>query len=143
MTMNELLSDVTERQRFILLMLSVFALAALLLTGIGVYGVLAYTVAQNTREIGIRMVLGAEPRDALMLALGQGMRLALLGVGVGLVGALALTRLLKTLLFGVSATDPLTFAVIALMLTLVALLAALAPARRATKVDPMVALRCE
>jgi putative ABC transport system permease protein len=142
-TMNDLFSDVTARPRFILLMLGVFALVALLLTGIGGYGVLAYTVAQNTREIGIRMALGAEPHDALKLTLWQGMRLALLGVGLGLVGALALTRLLKTLLFSVSATDPLTFAVIALILVFVALLAALAPARRATKVDPVVALRCE
>jgi putative ABC transport system permease protein len=142
-TMNNLLSEVTARPRFILFMLGVFALVALLLTGIGVYGVLAYTVAQNTREIGVRMALGAKPRDALKLTLWQGMRLALLGVGLGLVGALALTRLLKTLLFSVSATDPLTFAMIALILVFVALLAALAPARRATKVDPVVALRCE
>ena len=116
MTMNELLSDVTARPRFMLLLLGVFALVALLLTGVGVYGVLAYTVAQNTREIGIRMALGAETRDMLKLVLGQGMVLALLGVGIGLSGALALTRLLKTLLFGVSATDPLTFAGVAALL---------------------------
>ena len=143
MTMNDHLSDVTARPRFILLMLSVFALVALLLTGVGVYGVLAYTVAQNTREFGIRMALGAETGDVLKLVLGQGMFLVLLGVAAGLAGALALTRLLKTLLFGVSATDPLTFAMIALLLIAVSLLACYIPARRATKVDPMIALKCE
>jgi len=143
MTMTELLADVTARPRFLLWLLSVFALVALLLTGVGVYGVLAYTVAQSTREIGIRMALGAEARDMLKLVLGQGMVLALLGVGIGLLGALALTRLLKTLLFGVSATDPLTFAGVAALLCVVALLACWIPARRATKVDPMIALRHE
>jgi ABC-type antimicrobial peptide transport system permease subunit len=143
MTMNDLLSDVTARPRFILIMLSVFALVALLLSGVGVYGVLAYTVAQNTREIGVRMALGAETGDVLRLALGHGMTLVLLGVGIGLAGALSLTRLLKTLLYGVSATDPLTFAMISLLLIAVALLACYIPARRATKVDPMIALRCE
>jgi putative ABC transport system permease protein len=143
MTMNDHLSDVTARPRFILLMLSVFALVALLLTGVGVYGVLAYTVAQNTREFGIRMALGAETGDVLKLVLGQGMFLVLLGVAAGLAGALALTRLLKTLLFGVSATDPLTFAMISLLLIAVSLLACYIPARRATKVDPMIALKCE
>jgi FtsX-like permease family/MacB-like periplasmic core domain len=141
MTMKQLLSEVTARPRFMLWLLGVFALVALLLTGVGVYGVLAYTVAQSTREMGIRMALGAEARDMLKLALGQGMVLALLGVGIGLLGALALTRLLKTLLFGVSATDPLTFAGVAALLCVVALLAGWIPARRATKVDPMIALR--
>ncbi len=143
MTMNDVLFDVTARPRFILLMLSVFALVALLLTGVGVYGVLAYTVAQNTREIGIRMALGAETGDVLKLVLGQGMILVLLGVGIGSASALALTRLLKTLLYGVSATDPLTFAMISVLLIAVALLACYIPARRATKVDPMIALKCE
>jgi ABC-type antimicrobial peptide transport system permease subunit len=141
--MKELLSDVTARPRFMLWLLGAFALVALLHTGVGVYGVLAYTVAQSTREIGIRMALGAEARAVLKLVLGQGMVLALMGVGLGLAGAFALTRLLKTLLFGVSATDPLTFAGIALLLSAVALLACWIPARRATKVDPLIALRCE
>jgi len=142
-TMKENLSDATERPRFIFILLSVFALMALLLTGVGVYGVLSYTVEQNTREIGIRMALGANTREVLQLVLGQGMKLALVGVMIGLGGAMALTRFLKTLLFGVSPTDPLTFALIASLLMLVALLACWIPARRATKVDPMIALRCE
>jgi putative ABC transport system permease protein len=142
-TMNKLLADVTARPRFMLWLLGVFALVALLLTGVGVYGVLAYLVAQSTREIGIRMALGAETRAVLMLTLWQGMGLVLLGVSVGLLGAWALTRLLKTLLFGVSVTDPLTFVVVALLLALVALLACWVPARRATKVDPLIALRHE
>jgi putative ABC transport system permease protein len=143
MTMNDLLSDVTARHRFILSMLGVFALVALLLSGVGVYGVMAYTVAQSTREIGIRMAIGAERRDMMKLVLGQGLLLALMGVAIGLAGALSLTGLLKTLLYGVNATDPLTFALIALLLMFVALLACWVPARRATKVDPIVALRCE
>ncbi len=143
MTMNQLLSETTARPRFILLMLGVFALAALLLTGVGVYGVLTYTVAQNTREIGIRLALGARTCEVLKLVLGQGMKLVGAGVMIGLAGAFALTRLLKTLLFGVSATDPLTFAVIAVLLTGIALLACWIPARRATKVDPLIALRSE
>jgi putative ABC transport system permease protein len=143
MTMNDLLSDVTARPRFILSMLGGFALVALLLSGVGVYGVMAYTVAQSTREIGIHMALGAEARDMFKLVLGQGLLLALTGVAIGLAGALSLTRLLKTLLYDVSATDPVTFALIALLLMFVALLACWIPARRATKVDPIRALRCE
>ena len=142
-TMKENLSDATERPRFIFFLLSVFALMALLLTGVGVYGVLSYTVEQNTREIGIRMALGANTREVLQLVLGEGMKLALVGVMIGLGGAMALTRFLKTLLFGVSPTDPLTFALIAALLMLVTLLACWIPARRATKVDQMIALRCE
>jgi len=120
-----------------------FAVSALLLGAIGLYGVIAYSVSQRTREIGIRMALGAQSRDALRLIVGQGMKLALIGIVIGLAGALVLTRLLKTLLFGVSATDPLTFAVVVLLLAAVALLACYVPARRAAKVDPLASLRCE
>jgi putative ABC transport system permease protein len=124
-------------------LLSVFGGAALLLAAVGVYGVMGYSVAQRTREIGIRIALGAEQRDILKLIIRQGLTLVLIGVGLGLALALAFTRVLKSLLFGVSTTDPFAFAVIALLLIAVALLACYLPARRATKVDPLVALRYE
>jgi putative ABC transport system permease protein len=140
---EEYISDSVAQPRFNSALLGVFAGVALLLTAIGLYGVIAYSVAQRTQEIGIRMALGARPGDALRLIIGQGMALALIGVALGLGGAFAATRLIRGLLFDIGPTDPLTFASVAALITLIALLACYIPARRATKVDPMIALRHE
>jgi len=142
-TLDQVFSSSLDQRRFILALFGVFAAVALLIAAIGVYGVMAYTVTQRTQEIGIRMALGAQAADVLRMSLGHGMRLTLTGVALGLLTAFALTRLMKSLLFGVEATDPLTFTAVASLLTIVAVLACIIPARRATKVDPMVALRCE
>jgi putative ABC transport system permease protein len=142
-TFDYYLSETLARPRFNSLLLGVFAGVALLLMVIGLYGVIAYSVTQRTPEIGVRLALGARGGDIFKLIIGQGLKLVLLGIVLGLGGALALTRWLSSLLFGVSAHDPLTFSVIALLLMVVALLACFVPARRATRVDPLVALRYE
>jgi putative ABC transport system permease protein len=142
-TMDQVIGTSLSPRRFPMMMLSLFAIAALLLAGLGLYGVLAYSVAQRTTEIGVRMALGALPREVLRMILRQGMFLVGIGVAAGVAGALALGSLLTGLLFEVKATDPPTLMAAALVLIVVALLACLIPARRATKVDPLVALRYE
>ncbi len=142
-TQVEQANESLRMERLFARLLSLFGLLALLLAAIGLYGVMAYSVAQRTKEIGIRMALGAQRHNVLKLVLSQGLILTLIGVALGAGGAIALTRLIKSLLFGVSATDPVTFIAIALLLTAVALVACFVPARRATKVDPLVALRYE
>ncbi len=142
-TMNEVIADTLARRRFAMILLNAFAIVALLLSSIGLYGVISYLVGQATHELGVRLALGAQRRDVLLLVLSQGMKMTLSGVALGLLAALGLTRLLAQMLYGVSATDPVTFAGIALLLVAVALAACFVPAWRATKVDPLVALRHE
>jgi putative ABC transport system permease protein len=142
-TMQDVIAESVLRRRFAMLLLSVFSGLAMLLAAIGLYGVMSYTVSQRTHEIGIRMALGAQKEDVLKLIVGQGMRLVALGVVLGTIASVALTRLMATLLFGVSARDPITFGAVAALLAAVALLANYVPARRAAQVDPMVALRYE
>ncbi|HEX8073336.1 MAG TPA: ABC transporter permease [Pyrinomonadaceae bacterium] len=141
--MTEVLATSIAAWRFNMTLMGVFAGAALLLAAVGIYGVVSFAVTQRTHEIGVRVALGAQGRDVLRLVMSQGLKLTLVGVGLGLFGAFAATRLMTSLLYGVGATDPATFVFIAALLALVALLACLLPARRATKVDPMVALRYE
>jgi len=142
-TMNEVIAGSLATRQFSMILLGSFALLALVLASVGIYGVLAYLVGQRTHEIGIRLALGASRYDVLRLVVGQGAKMALLGVALGLAAAMGLTRLMSDMLYGVSATDPLTFTAVAILLILVALVACYIPARRATKVDPMVALRYE
>jgi putative ABC transport system permease protein len=142
-TLSEVIADSLARRRFSMILLNAFAVVALVLSSIGLYAVISYLVGQSTQEIGIRLALGAQRKDVLLVVLSQGMKMTLGGVALGLIASLALTRLLTKMVYGVSTTDPATFAVIAALLILVALLACLIPALRATKVDPLTALRCE
>jgi putative ABC transport system permease protein len=142
-TMQETLGEMMAQRRFNMLLIGIFAAVALILASVGIYGVISYAVTQRAHELGVRMALGAQPRDVLKLILGQGMLLALIGVVIGIVASLALTRFMATLLYGVSATDPLIFALIGATLSGTALVACFVPALRATKTDPMIALRQE
>jgi putative ABC transport system permease protein len=141
--MEEITAQSIGQERYTLLLLGLFSALALLLAVAGIYGVMSYAVAQRTHEIGVRMTLGAQTRHVFRLVVTQGMILVLVGVGIGLASAIALTRFIRGLLFGVSATDPMTFAGVAALLALTALIACYVPARRASKVDPMIALRCD
>src|SRR5207248_10557271 len=142
-TMSDLLYESLARERFTTLLLMVFAGLALVLAAVGIYGVISYAVTQQTHEIGIRMALGAQTRDVMRMVVKDELLLILSGVGLGLAGAAALTRFLQSMLFGVAPTDPSSFAAISVFLTGVGLLAGFLPARRAAKVDPIVALRYE
>jgi putative ABC transport system permease protein len=142
-TMSQVAAESISRRRFAMQIVGVFGILALLMAAVGIYGVIAYSVTQRTREIGIRVALGASRSAILRWVLKQGLVLTMAGVVVGIVGALALTRLLRSLLFGVGPTDILTYGALAILLTIVALVACYVPARRATKVDPLIALRYE
>jgi len=142
-TVDQVLAQAIARPRFNMLLISILAGVALVLASVGIYGVISYSVTQRTHELGVRMALGATTSDVLKLVIGQGMLLAGIGLGIGLVAAFAVTRIMASLLFGVSATDPLTYLGLAALLGAIAFLACYIPARRATKVDPVTALRAE
>lgn len=142
-TMNEVVAHSLAARRTFMVLLTIFAMLALALACIGIYGVVAYLVTQRTHEIGIRMTLGAERRDIVLLILGEGLRMAIAGVAVGIPAAFSLTRLMRSQLFGVSDHDLLTFIAVSVVLISVALIACWLPARRATRVDPIVALRSQ
>jgi len=142
-TMEDNMAATVAQPRFRTWLIGIFAALALLLAAVGIYGVMSYSVTQRTSEIGIRVALGAQPSDVFRIVVGEGLRLALLGVAVGLVAALVLTRVLQSFLYGISTSDPLTFTGVAVLLTLVGVAASFFPARRATRVDPIVALRYE
>ena len=142
-TMAQRVDESLARRRFAMLLLTLFAVIALCLATLGIYGVIAYLVAQGTRELGIRMALGCTPRGVLALVVRHGMGMAIVGVGIGLAGALALTRLMSSLLFGVTASDPLTYGAVSMLLATVAVLACYVPGRHAARIDPMISLRSE
>ena len=142
-TMDDVIASSFAARRLSMILLAVFATLALVLSCVGIYGVISYLVSQRTHEIGVRMALGAQGSDVMRLVLGEGARMALIGVALGIAAALGLTRLMENQLFGVTAHDPLTFVAVAILLTLVATLACYIPARRAVRVDPLVALRYE
>jgi ABC-type antimicrobial peptide transport system permease subunit len=141
--MSDVIASQLTAKRFAMTLLGIFAALATMLACVGIYGVISYIAGERTREIGIRMAMGAERGDVLRMVLTDAGMMALVGVGIGLVASFLLTRLMSGMLFGVSTHDPLTFLGVAVLLTSVALAACLVPARRATRVDPMVALRCE
>ena len=142
-TLEQLLGTSVAPRKFNMLLLAIFASVALILAAIGLYGVMSYSVSWQTHEIGIRMALGANRGDVLRLVVRQGMKMALIGLALGLVGAFLVSRVMMDMLYGISPTDPLTFTGVSIVLLAVALLACLIPARRATRVDPIVALRAE
>jgi ABC-type antimicrobial peptide transport system permease subunit len=142
-TMDQIIADSLAARRFSMILLGIFAALALLLSSVGIYGVISYLVGQRTQEIGIRVALGARRWDVLRLVLSHSVQMAVLGVLIGVAASLALTRLMDKMLYGVSATDPITFFAVAIILTCVALAASYIPARRAMRVDPIIALRYE